>query len=586
MARPRFEIGDEDFLLDDEPHRILSGSIHYFRVHPEQWRDRIRKARLMGLNTIETYVAWNAHSPRRGEFRTDGGLDLGRFLDEIHDEGMHAIVRPGPYICAEWHNGGLPGWLFRSGAEVRRSDPRFLEAVREYYQSLEPILTPRQIDEGGPIVLVQVENEYGAYGSDKQYLAEIAEITRGIGIRVPLTTIDQPTDRMLRDGSLPGLHLTGSFGSRSPERLATLRQHQPTGPLMCAEYWDGWFDGWGEHHHVTDATAAARDLDALLATGASVNLYMFHGGTNFGATNGANDKGVYVADVTSYDYDAPLDEAGRTTEKYWAFREVIGRYTTLPEAPPSLREAPSAPAFEVVLDRACSLWHVLDDLSDSVDADRLPFIDDLEQYGGFSVYRALDEVAAGVLEFAEVRDRAQVFVDRMPVGTLARDHRERRIDLGRPGMLEILVEDQGRVNYGPRLGEPTGLIAPATLDGAPLRRWRLSALRSERVAATALDRAVPHDRTTIAGPSLLVGTFDSPDAVSDHFLDTADWGRGMVWINGFALGRYWSRGPQRTLFVPAPVLRGSGNEIVVLELHAAPALARFSARHDLGPIDW
>ena len=316
-AQSRFAIGASDFELDGQPHRILAGALHYFRVHPDLWADRIHKARLMGLNTIETYVAWNAHEPRRGEWRTDDGLDLGRFLDLVAAEGMHAIVRPGPYICAEWDNGGLPAWLFRDPeVGIRRSEPHYLEAVSAYLRRVYGIVAPRQVDAGGPVILVQIENEYGAYGSDKAYLAELVRVTREAGISVPLTTIDQPTPQMLADGSLPGLHLTGSFGSRAGDRLATLREFQPTGPLMCMEFWCGWFDDWGSHHHTTDAAASAAELDALLAAGGSVNVYMFHGGTNFGLTNGANDKGRYAPITTSYDYDAPLDESGHPTAKY------------------------------------------------------------------------------------------------------------------------------------------------------------------------------------------------------------------------------------------------------------------------------
>jgi beta-galactosidase len=327
-----FEIAGDDFLLDGEPHRILSGALHYFRVHPDDWADRIHKARLMGLNTIETYVPWNAHEPQEGEWRADGPLDLDRFLRAIADEGMHAIVRPGPYICAEWDNGGLPAWLFTDPeVGIRRSEPRFVAALSAYLRNVLDIVRPLQITEGGPVVLVQVENEYGAYGDDTAYLQQLADTVRAAGITVPLMTVDQPEDEMLENGSLPGVLKTASFGSRSRERLATLRRHQPTGPLMCSEFWDGWFDSWGGHHHTTPVAESAAELDELLALGASVNVYMFHGGTNFGFTNGANDKGVYQPIVTSYDYDAPLDEAGEPTEKNWAVRDVIAKHAPVPE---------------------------------------------------------------------------------------------------------------------------------------------------------------------------------------------------------------------------------------------------------------
>ncbi len=572
----RFEIGEEHFLLDGQPVRILSGALHYFRIHPDQWRDRLVRARELGLNTIETYIPWNAHSPVRGEFRTDGILDLGRFLDEVAAQGMHAIVRPGPYICAEWTGGGLPGWLFTAGAAVRRHESTYLKAIQEYYEAVAEIVVPRQVDRGGPVVLVQVENEYGAYGDDKDYLRALVTLLRDTGITTPLTTIDQPEPWMLENGSLPDLHKTGSFGSRAAERLATLREHQPTGPLMCAEFWDGWFDSWGLHHHTTDPLASAGELDELLAAGASVNLYMLCGGTNFGFTNGANDKGTYVPIVTSYDYDAPLDEAGRPTAKYWAFREVIARYADVPASTAPAAHVPG-PAFTVPLTTVAPLWDVLDVLGPTELHDHLPTVDELGQYDGLTLYRALDDVAPGVLDLAEVRDRAQVFVDREPVAVLSRDLGEHRAVLPRGGRLEVLVEDQGRVNYGPRIGEPKGLIGPARVDGAApasgatLDRWAVQPLALDDVTAlTARVRdAAPVDGHVVAGPSFAHATFDTPDPDADHFLDTAGWGKGVVWVNGFCLGRFWSRAPQRTLYVPAPVLRAEGNEVLVLVLDTA-----------------
>ena len=336
-----FQVIGDDFVLDGQPFRILSGAIHYFRVPREYWRDRIHKARLMGLNTIETYVPWNLHQPSPREWRVGDGLDLGGFLDAVAQEGMHAIVRPGPYICAEFDGGGLPAWLFAhhagpDPAPVRSLDPRFMEAVTDYLHHVYEIVVPRQVDRGGPVVLVQVENEYGAFGADHDYLRALSDLTRRCGVTVPLTTVDQPRDGMLEAGTLPELLTTGSFGSRAAERLEALRRVQPTGPLMCSEFWDGWFDQVGGHHHTTSAREAARELEDLLDRGASVNLYMFHGGTNLGLTNGANDKGVYLPITTSYDYDAPLDESGHPTAKYWAFREVLGRHAALPDEVPGL----------------------------------------------------------------------------------------------------------------------------------------------------------------------------------------------------------------------------------------------------------
>jgi beta-galactosidase len=575
-----FTLGPDDFLLDGSPHRVLAGALHYFRIHPDAWADRIHKARLMGLNTIETYVAWNAHEPVRGEWDATGWNDLGRFLDLVAAEGMHAIVRPGPYICAEWHNGGLPVWLTAMPEiGLRRSERRYLDEVTTYLRRVYEIVAPRQIDHGGPVVLVQIENEYGAYGSDKEYLRTLTEVTRNCGIMVPLTTVDQPEPGMLRDGSLPDLLATGSFGSRALERLATLREHQSTGPLMCSEFWDGWFDWWGSVHHTTDAAASAAELDALLAAGASVNVYMVHGGTNFGTTNGANDKGRYAATITSYDYDAPFDEAGYPTEKFYAFREVIAKYAPVPDELPPVR--PSAPVLTVALEGsrdwadAASAASAASDLPASFES-----VGQLGPVVRYDVTLPDDAFGAdrGTLTVGEIRDMAWVAVDGVSVGRLSRALHERALVIPRGRELTIVVEDQGRVNYGARLGEEKGLRGAVTLDALPVTGWRATpidlAAAAARVANAASGEGI--GRTGWRGVFRL-------DAAADLFLDTAGWGKGFAFVNGFFLGRYWRNGPQRTLYVPAPVTRAGENEIVVLELEGVvEPLARFVAEPDLG----
>lgn len=582
MASHTFEIGDDDFLLDGEPFRVISGALHYFRVHPDQWRDRIRMGRMMGLNTIETYVAWNEHAPERGVFDTTGRLDLARFLREVAEEGMHAIVRPGPYICAEFDGGGLPAWLLRDPVvRVRSLEPTYLEAVTEYLQQVMEIVAPLQIDRGGPVILLQVENEYGAYGSDHAYLQTLTDLFLEAGATVPLTTVDQPLDDMLAAGNIPGLHATGSFGSRATDRLAALRRQQPTGPLMCSEFWCGWFDHWGAHHHTTDAAASARELDDLLAAGASVNIYMLHGGTNFGLTNGANDKGVFQPTVTSYDYDAPLDEAGRPTEKFWAFRDVIARYAPVPEFPRvglepfTVPDAAPLRPVGALADVAAPQW---------VTHPGLPTMDDLGIARGFARYRITlaGGPEPGVLAFAEVRDRAWVSLDGAPVGVLAREDHAFAITLPRgEGVLELLVEDEGRVNYGPRIGEAKGLIGPATFRGVPKAGWTASPVPLEafeggssllpgRLEAAA---EAPTEAPLRAGASAHEAVV-TLDAAADLSLSTEGLGKGLVWVNGFCLGRYWRKGPQRSLFIPAPATRAGENIVTVLELEAltAPAL--------------
>ncbi|WP_419819211.1 glycoside hydrolase family 35 protein [Glaciibacter flavus] len=572
----RFAIGDSHFLRDGEPFRILSGALHYFRVHPDLWLDRIRKAKQMGLNTIETYIVWNEHCPRRGDFNASGQLDLARFLDLIHEEGMCAIVRPGPYICAEWDGGGLPAWLFADGSVgVRSSDPGYLEAVAEYFDSVLPIVAARQIDDAGPVILVQIENEYGAYGDDKAYLGALVELTRAHGITVPLTTVDQPIGTMLANGSLPGLLKTASFGSRSAERLATLRAAQPTGPLMCSEFWDGWFDSWGTHHHTTPVEHSAEDLDELLSTGASVNLYMFHGGTNFGFTSGANDKGTYSPIVTSYDYDAPLDELGEPGPKYWAYRDVIAKYSEIPVVKRS--EALRPRTFTVPLERGPSLLSARAARGPGRQFDRLPTMDEAGHFRGFLLYRTR-LARGGQLRFSEIRDRADFLLDGVPIGTLSREHHERAIQVPRGGDLDVLVEDQGRVSYGARIGESKGLIGPVHLDEVEVVGWSTVSVD----LAAELDWETPDDGG--AGQRFHRAEFEATPG-EPLILSTVGWGKGVALMNGFNLGRYWSRGPQRSLVVPGRVVR-SHNELRVFEQNTlVETIARFVAHLDLGHVE-
>lgn len=581
LQRTRFEIGETDFLLDGEPYRIISGALHYFRVHPEQWRDRIRKARLMGLNTIETYVAWNEHSPEPGIFDTSERLDLARFLQEIHAEGMHAIVRPGPYICAEFDGGGLPAWLFRDpSVGIRTLEPTYMAAVSEYLAQVMSIVAPLQIDQGGPVILMQVENEYGAYGSNHDYLRALTNLFRERGVTVPLTTVDNPEPEMLAAGNIPGLLATGSFGTRSAERLDTLRAYQPAGPVMCSEFWCGWFDHWGAEHHTTDASTAAAELETMLAQGASVNIYMFHGGTNFGLTSGANDKSIFQPTVTSYDYDAPLDEAGNPTAKFWAFREAISRYAEVP-AVVDLPETAFVVPPPAELRRVGSLdalttdasWHAFD---------TLPTMDDIGVARGFVRYRAnlRGEKGPAVLAFGEVRDRAWVRLNGQPVGTLAREQRERAITLpSGEGVLEILVEDEGRVNYGPRIGEPKGLVGQGTLDGHPICDWEIVAVPLDAVPLVTAGGA------SDGGAAVWRAEFDL-DEPTDLAVMTEGLGKGLLWIGEFCLGRYWRAGPQRSLYIPSPVTHAGTNVLTVLELETLTATElRFSRRLELGPTE-
>ncbi|MFF4832978.1 beta-galactosidase [Streptomyces sp. NPDC001315] len=589
---PALTTTSDGFLLHGEPFRIISGAMHYFRIHPDLWADRLRKARLMGLNTVETYLPWNLHQPDPdGPLDLDGLLDLPRYLSLARAEGLQVLLRPGPYICAEWDGGGLPSWLTADpDIRLRSSDPRFTDALDRYLDLLLPPLLPHMAAAGGPVIAVQVENEYGAYGDDTAYLKHVHEALRSRGVEELLFTCDQADPAHLAAGGLPGTLATATFGSRVEQSLARLRDHQGEGPLMCAEFWIGWFDHWGEPHHTRDGTDAAADLDRLLAAGASVNIYMFHGGTNFGLTNGANHDHAYAPLVTSYDYDAPLTECGDPGPKYHAFREVIARHAAVPREP-APAPAPKLAPTPVELSRSAPLLPHVGALCEPVRSAADPVTaDDLGLRAGHVLYRTTVPVAAartGLLHFAGgVGDRAQVFLDGAPVGVLERERHEEvlPVHVPRPGaVLEVLVENMGRVNYGPRIGTPKGLLGPVSFDGTALHGWDCHPLPLD--GPEVLD-AVPFtasDADTAAVPAFHHGTFDV-DVPADAFLSLPGWTKGQAWINGFHLGRYWNRGPQHTLYVPAPVLRPGANELVLLELQAVTGTrALLTDTPDLGP---
>ncbi|MPY58953.1 glycoside hydrolase family 35 protein [Streptomyces spongiae] len=570
VGNSEFSVGDSDFLLDGRPVRLLSGALHYFRVHEEHWGHRLAMLRAMGLNCVETYVPWNLHEPRPGEFREVG--QLGRFLDAAREAGLWAIVRPGPYICAEWENGGLPHWVT---GQLRTRDERFLEPVERWFRRLLGEVVPRQIDRGGPVIMVQIENEYGSYGTDQVYLRRLADLVRAEGVTVPLFTTDGPEDHMLTGGSIPGLLATATFGSRGREAFDVLRRHRPTGPLMCMEWWCGWFTYWGGEQAARDAEDAARSLREILECGASVNLYMAHGGTNFAGWSGANRGGGTLhdgplhPDVTSYDYDAPIDEYGRPTEKFWRLREVLAEYADgpLPDVPP----APAA-LGEAVPARLTA-WAPLEDVLESrggpsVEAPMPPTFEELDVDRGLVRYSV--EIPGPrepyPLLARGLRDLAVVYVDGERAGVLTEDEPQLKEPVAGPARVELWVESLGRANYGPRLGEPKGITGGVLHERAFVHGVRARGLRVD-----ALDdiEGVPFRELPEEGaPGLYRGTFEVRGA-GDALLKLPGWTRGFVWVNGFNLGRYWSVGPQDELYVPGPVLREGANDLWVLELQEA-----------------
>ncbi|MET7639094.1 beta-galactosidase family protein [Streptomyces sp. NPDC005438] len=570
--------------------RVLSGGMHYFRVHPDQWPDRLAKLRAMGLDTVETYVPWNLHEPRPGAFRFEGLADLEGFLRAAATAGLRAIVRPGPYICAEWDNGGLPSWL---PGPLRCHDPAFLEPVDRYFDALVPRLARHQVTRGGNVIMVQVENEYGSYGDDRDYLRHLTDGLRRRGVEVPLFTSDGATDWMLTGGTLPGVWATVNFGSRAAEQFAVLARHRPEDPPFCMEYWNGWFDHHGERHTTRDPQDAAAGLEEILRHGASVNLYMACGGTNFGFTAGANADGdgadgAYQPTVTSYDYDAPIAEDGRLTPKYRAYREVLARHTTLPPAPSDHHPDPLPPG-PVALPERLPLDDCLDALTTGAVRSATPrTLEELGESTGLVLYRTRvpgPREEDTELRVKGLRDWARVTVDGRHLAVLERDGRT-SVPLRVPeagAELTLLVEAMGRINYGPPLGERKGIVDGVLHGRQYLFGWEQHALPLSDLTALPWERA-GEGGGDVEGPAFHRGTL-TVERPADTYLALPGWGKGCVWVNGFPLGRYWNRGPQRTLYVPAPVLRPGENEWVVLELERAPErpVGELRAEPDLGP---
>ncbi|MEU7032282.1 beta-galactosidase family protein [Streptomyces sp. NPDC046237] len=575
-----FAVGDEDFLLDGRPVRLLSGALHYFRVHEEQWGHRLEMLRAMGLTCVETYVPWNLYEPDPGRYGDVGAL--GRFLDAVAAAGMWAIVRPGPYICAEWENGGLPHWLTgRLGRRVRTVDAGYLAHVERWFRRVLPQVVERQIGRGGPVIMVQVENEYGSYGSDQGYLRHVADLLLDCGVEVPLFTSDGPEDHMLTGGSVPGVLATANFGSGAREAFAVLRRHQPSGPLMCMEFWCGWFDHWGTEHSVRDAADAAATLREILECGASVNLYMAHGGTNFAGWAGANragelHEGELRPTVTSYDYDAPVDEAGLPTEKYWRFREVLAEYAEgpLPEVPEPPRRI--AGPVEAALAEWAPLGEVLEVLGDEeAHTPMPPTFEELGVDRGLVRYRL--EVPGPrqpyPLSVTGLRDRAVVYVDGVRAGVLTPEDAVLPEPVAGPAVVELWVESLGRVNYGPRQAEPKGITGGVRHERQYVHGVRARGLRLDALEAGAVAK-VPFRPVAAEGlPGLHRATVEV-SGPGDAALSLPGGTRGFVWVNGFCLGRYWSAGPQESLFVPGPVLREGPNEVWVLELEGGAGSVR------------
>ena len=568
-----FSVGEKELLLDGQPFQIRSGAIHYFRVHPADWAHSLHNLKALGFNTVETYVPWNLHEPREGEFCFDGLCDLEGFLNAAAAEGLYAIVRPSPFICAEWEWGGLPAWLMYGHGRVRSRDPRFLDAVAAYYDELLPRLAPLQLDRGGNVLMFQVENEYGSYAQDKEYLRAIAQLMTERGLTMPFFTSDGPWEACLSAGSLveDGLLATGNFGSKPEENFAALARFQEergcAQPLMCMEFWDGWFSRWGEVPTRRDARELADCVERALELG-SVNLYMFHGGTNFGFMNGCSARKQHdLHQITSYDYGAPLDERGNPTERYDALRSMMAeRFPEIALGTP--RSKPVLAPRTLVREGVADLFSFLDALSSrrvSLDAEPMEL---LGQNTGYVLYRtALPAYADEVrLRVIDASDRVHVFCD----GALAAVQYQEEVgdDITvspKPGgsSLDVLVENMGRVNYGPKLRAPSqskGIRQGVMADLHFLQGWEEYPLPLDDLSGLVFsDEPVAPDAPAFHRFPLVV------DEPADTFVNMDGWHKGCVFVNGFNVGRFWEKGPFTTLYIPGGLLHPGANELVVFE---------------------
>ncbi len=561
----------DTFLMDGKPYTILSGAMHYFRIPREYWYDRLLKLKECGFNTVETYTPWNLHEPTEGTFDFTGNLDIVSFVETAKELGLSVILRPGPYICAEFEFGGLPAWLLADkDLQLRCDDAVFLSRMRRYYTELLTRLRPFFAVNGGNIVMLQVENEYGSFGNDKAYLRAVLDIYRQNGIDCLFFTSDGPNATMLTGGSLPDCLAVANFGSKARQNLSYLKAIRPDQPMMCGEFWCGWFDHWFEEHHVRPAKEITDEFADMLEMGASVNLYMFHGGTNFGFTNGANYDKYYAPTVTSYDYNAPLSEAGDRTETYYALRELIrSRFGSVPEL--TAQESKKAAYGVVSLTEAAPLFENLEKISSPHHAPTMRWMEDIGQRFGYILYRTelRGPMDGWPLRAEAVHDRAQLFVNREARGVFERwvpDSEEKAaisvpLSEGETAELSILVENMGRVNYGPKLLDRKGM--QGLRSGVQYQfGWEMYPLPMEDLSGLSFR---PVSNGPLTGPVFLRGTLEIEEP-ADTFLSLPGFTKGFVKINGHNIGRYFNpAGPQKTLYVPAPFLRAGKNEILVFE---------------------
>lgn len=573
-----FEIRNGQFVLNGKATRILSGELHYPRIPHQYWKDRLLKLKATGFNTVSTYAFWNVHEPQPGVWDFTGDYNIAAFIRTAQEVGLQVILRPGPYVCAEWDFGGLPAWLLKKqDLRIRCSDPYFMQQTEKYLVRLGQEVKALQIQHGGPIIMVQLENEYGAYGNDKTYLNALKGILRKAGFTVPLFSADNPEDKMFQNTLLPEVGHVVNFGAISnttPDRaFAMVTNYHPGFAQMCGEYWTGWFTGWGHKTWANpDFAIQKRDLEWMLQNNKSFNCYMVHGGSNFGFYAGANNWwGKYEPYITSYDYAAPISEAGIPTERAYAIRQLIQKYTsqTLPDYP-SPQPTIEIPSFQ--MDASAALW---ENLPQPVRSAQPQSMEMYGQHYGYILYRTkLAGTRSGLMKVKGLQDYATVFLNGTYIGTLDRMNNRDTLRLpevkeGEP-VLEILVHALGRNNYGDRMVEERkGISGYVSFEPFTQMNWEIFPLPMENAYLKQLKFSNPK-MSTQAG-TFFKGSFDLKET-GDTYLDLSQYQFGFVVINGHNLGRFWNKGPQYRLYCPAPWLKKGKNEIIIFDMHAtAPA---------------
>lgn len=578
-----FEAGKNTFLLNGKPFVVKAAEVHYPRIPREYWEHRIKMCKALGMNTLCIYIFWNLHEESPGNFDFTGNKDIAAFCRLAQKHGMYVIVRPGPYVCAEWEMGGLPWWLLKNDSvQLRTQDPFYMKHVGQFMHEVGKQLSGLTIQKGGPIIMVQVENEYGAYAADKPYISAIRDTVRAAGFTdVQLFQCDWTST--FEYNALPDLLWTMNFGTGAniEDQFSRLKEVRPDAPLMCSEFWSGWFDHWGRKHETRDGKVMVDGLREMMEKGISFSLYMAHGGTTFGWWGGANNPS-YSAMCSSYDYDAPISEAGWTTDKYFALRDMLKNYLDSGQILPDIPEA--IPVMEIPAIRFTQSAPVCFNLPEPKQCEDIMPMEKFDQGWGSILYRTSlprDVQAGTVLKITEQHDWTQVFVDGKLLARLDRRKGQQEVtlpELKAGTRIDLLVEAMGRVNFDRSIHDRKGitekveLIGDADVPAEVLKGWTVynlpvyydfvSTRDFKDIEATAAEVQKAGD---IAIPAYYRATF-TLDKVADTFLNMESWGKGMVWVNGHAMGRFWEIGPQQTLFMPGCWLKKGENEIIVLDM--------------------